>query len=235
MTNPCDRADCPVVAPTSRHLGKIKATTLPAGTKLFRGVRAPHSPTAMVPGVGNSRFAPLVNTEHVYVSRTATAALLESALHHLSGPQPTIWRVELANWSLGETTLAADVRLADLRDPALTRVGIERPSLVDTMPVHYPCTRQWATMLQDHTIDGGPIDGILWNSRQADIHARANQYGLLGDLLTHRQIEVAVLWSPNGPARPFKPRGAKTRPLVTETGVDQLMLELSALLGVPIE
>lgn len=189
----------------------------------------------MVPGVGNSRFAPLVDTNHVYVSRTATAALLESALHHLSGPQPTIWRAELASWSLGETALATDLRLADLRDPALTRLGIARSALVDTQPLHYPCTRQWASALHHHNIDDDPIDGMLWNSRQADIHARANQYGLLGDLLTHRQIEVAVLWSPNGPARPFKPRGAKIRPLITDDGVDQLMLELSALLGVPIE
>lgn len=235
MTNPCGRADCPVAPLDKRRLGKIKATTLPAGTKVYRGVRSPHSPTSMVPGVGDSRFAPLPDTSHVYVSRTATAALLESALHHLSGPQPTIWRVELERWSLGHTALATEARLADLRDPALTRLGIERTELVDTQPVHYACTREWAAELQHHMIDREPIDGILWNSRQADIHARANKFGLLGDLLTHRQIEVAVLWSPHGPARPFKARGASIRPLVTEEGVDQLMLELSALLQVPIE
>lgn len=234
MTTACGRADCPVAQPTS-HIKDLKAAVMPAGARLFRGVPSQYDAADLVPGLGNTRFAPLADTHHVYVSRTATAALLESALHHLTGPEPTIWKTELGRWSLGEVTLESDVRLGDLRDPELTRMGVARDALVDTSPFHYRCTRRWAEALQHHMIDGAPIHGLLWHSRQADIHARANAGGLLGDLLTHRQIEVAVLWHPNGPKQPLGRPAQNVRPLVTRDGVDRLMLELSALLRVPIE
>lgn len=206
-----------------------------AGTPLHRGVLSKFPADGLVPGLGNTRFAPLDETSHVYVSRTATAALLESVLHHLTGPDPTIWRVEIARWSLGEVVLDVDVRLVDLRDAELERLGLERSQLVDTSPFHYACTRRWAQALQHRKVDGRHIDGMLWNSRQADIHARANAEGLLGDLLTHRQIEVAVLWHPHCNEQPLRTTSTEVRPLVTGDGVDRLMLELSALLRVPIE
>jgi hypothetical protein len=53
---------------------------VPAGTVLHRGARQvhPHT-TALVPGVGNTRFAPLEGVAHTYVATTAFAALLEAA------------------------------------------------------------------------------------------------------------------------------------------------------------
>lgn len=209
---------------------------LPAGTVLHRGVQKKFAKTDLVPGKGNTRFAPLADAHHVYVSRTATAALLESALHHASGPDPTIFQVELAKWTLASVQLASDVRLVDLRDPELDRLELGRNQLVNTEAVHYPCTRRWAEAVQHRKIGGQPVHGILWHSRQADLHADAHQGGLLGDLLQHRSIEVGVLWHPHAPKRPFVRRAARTNPLVYPDGtLDQLVYELSALIRAPIE
>jgi post-segregation antitoxin (ccd killing protein) len=65
---------------------------------------------------------------------------------------------------------------------------------VDTDPLHHPCTREWAGEIAAGRSGPGPVDGLLWHSRQADLHARSHQDGLLGDLLTHRATEVAVIW-----------------------------------------
>lgn len=189
-----------------------------------------------MPGKGDTRFAPLPATHHVYVSRTATAALLESALHHASGPNPTIYQIELAKWTLASVQLAKDLRLVDLRDGELDRLGIDRTALVNTEALHYACTRRWAEALQHRKIGAQPVHGIVWHSRQADLHAFAHEGGLLGDLLKHRSIEVAVLWNPNAPKRPFVRRAVRTNPLVYPDGtLDQLVYELSALIRAPIE
>jgi len=215
---------------------RLRSVVWPRGTDLHRGVRKKYAPSDLVPGMGNTRFAPLRDTQHVYVSRTATAALLESALHHASGPDPTIYQVELARWNLASVQLANDVRLVDLRDSELDRLEVDRTALVNTEALHYGCTRRWAEALQHRKIGGHQVDGIVWHSRQADLHALAHQGGLLGDLLKHRSIEVAVLWHPHAPKRPFVRRAVRTIPLVYPDGtLDQLVYELSALIRAPIE
>jgi len=132
--------------------------------------------------------------------------------------------------------LAKDIRLVDLRDQELERLDIDRTALVNTSAMHYPCTRRWAEAVQHRKIGGQQAHGIVWHSRQADLHAFAHQGGLLGDLLQHRSIEVAVLWHPHAPKRPFVRRAARTIPLVYPDGtLDQLVYELSALIRAPIE
>jgi hypothetical protein len=201
---------------------------------VHRGFVHRFPPEILVPGVGDTRFAPLPGTTHTYVSATRTAALLESALHEMSGPDATIYRAQLAPWSLAPMRLVEDVRLVDLRDPQLVRLGVERRQLVDTDPLHYACTRRWAAALQDHHVGGYEVAGIVWHSRQADLHARAQRGGLAEDLLAHRAIEVAVLWHPHGPARPLRLDGSPERLLVGGRG-SRLVAELAVLLQAPIE
>ena len=125
------------------------------------------------------------------------------------------------------------VRLVDLRDPQLERLGLDRDQLVATTARHYPCTRRWAAALQHRRVGGYPVAGAVWHSRQADLHRRANPTGLAADLLVHRPVEVAVLWSPEGPARPLRTAG-RAEPLLVEGRPARLVEELSALIGAPI-
>lgn len=188
----------------------------------------------MPPGSGDTRFAPLPNTSHGYFGATRTVSLLESALHAASGPDPTIYLAELAPFTVTEVELTADVRLSDLRDNELGRLGLRRSALVDSLPLHYPCTRIWAERLQFRRPGGYHRGGILWHSRQADLHARAHPGGLLADVLHHSPVEVGVLWHPAGPGSPLVTTGA-AEPLVVDGRPSRLVTELSAVTGIPIE
>jgi hypothetical protein len=89
--------------------------TWPADERLHRGHRLAHPAVELVPGVGDTRFAPLADLHHTCLSRSRTAGLLESALHELSGADPTIYLATLDGWGLTEVALRAPVALADLR------------------------------------------------------------------------------------------------------------------------
>lgn len=230
---PCGRSSCPVVVPSARLLRRVAVVTWAAGERLHRGHRLGNAPDALVPGIGDSRFAPLPDTHHTYVSRSRTAGLLESALHELSGRDPTIYLAQLDGWALTEVALTADVVLADLRDAALDRLGIARAALVDSDPLHHPCTRRWAAALRERGVARTPVAGVVWHSRQADLHARSHRDGLLGDLLAHRATEVAVLWQ--APGAPSGLRAvADSEPLLHHGRPARLVVELSALTGAPL-
>ncbi|CAN5653853.1 MAG: RES domain-containing protein [Iamia sp.] len=200
----------------------------------YRGGSSLRPADDLVPGRGDTRFAPLPGTRHLYIGATRTVVLLETALHEASGPDPAIYAVALEDRQITPVELTEPLRFADLRDPELARLGIDRAGLVDTTPLHYPCTRVWAGALQHHRAGGRAVVGALWHSRQADLHARANPDGLVADLVRHQPAEVAVLWHPEGPAAPVVVTGP-SEPLVVDHGVSRLVVELSALIGAPIE
>ena len=86
------------------------------------------------------------------------------------------------------------MRLIDLRDPRLDRLGIPRSSLPATSAAHYPCTRRWAQALHDRRVGGQPTHGLTWHSRQAELHARAMaDRPALRELLDTHPAEVASL------------------------------------------
>lgn len=233
MTAPWGRGDCRVAPPDPDLLAQLSAVTWPADERLHRGHRLVHPADELVPGVGNTRFAPLADLHHTSLSRSRTAGLLESALHELSGADPTIYLATLDGWGLTEVTLRAPVLLADLRNPELDRIGVARDRLVDTDPLHYTCTREWAGEIAAGGSGAGRVDGMLWHSRQADLHARSHQDGLLGDLLTHRATEVAVIWRPPTAAA-LLDTVSDTESLVGAGRPARLVVELSALTGAPI-
>ena len=65
-----------------------------------------------------------------------------------------------------------------------------RAQLITTTAAHYCCTRQWARWLHEHRIGGAKVAGILWHSRQAELHQP-----------TIRR-EVFVLWGDRAPSGP---------------------------------
>ncbi len=207
MTAPgcADSGTCPVPAPEEFDLRHLTSTVLPAGTPLRRGHKSRYPGDEPVPGVADlpdptqmTRFAPLVGQPHAYVARREIAALLESVLHDIVPSVPRIrWR-QLRAWSLSHVTLREETRLIDLRDPALTDLGLARHQLVSTDPGHYPCTRLWAHALCGRHVGGKPTLGLLWHSRQAEIHAEQGVRPLMADVLVGEQTEVAVVWPSRG-------------------------------------
>lgn len=230
---PCGRDDCPVPDPAAARHRLVRTTVWEKGARLYRGVPVgARSPSALVRG-GDSRFAPLPGVAHAYVARSRTAALLESALHEASGPDPTIYLARLVRREIAPVELTEDIRLVDLRDPSLLRLRVARAALVNTTPAHYPCTRLWAQELCLRRPGGHRVGGAVWESRQADLHVAANPGGLVADVLRHEPVEVAVLWHPSGPEKPLRSVGPR-EPLVVDGRATRLVEELSSLIGAPV-
>ena len=66
---------------------------------------------------------------------------------------------------------AEELRLADLRDPVLESIGIKREQIASSPSEHYACTRRLARRIHEVGADSGPVHGIIWHSRQAELHA----------------------------------------------------------------
>jgi hypothetical protein len=222
-----------VPRPEARLLRRLRTTVPPAGTLLRRGHRTVYpDATQLVPGTGDTRFAPLDGVSHVYVAATTFAALLESAFHDAAPPAPRIPVAVLSRWVEAEMLLARDVRLIDLRDPQLERLGIARSSLTATLAAHYPCTRSWARALHGRRIGGHPTHGLIWHSRQAELHARAMaQRPALRELLDTHPADVAVLWSPPATDPMLTATGGGLGRLDRDAG-DRYVTDLVALLGI---
>lgn len=232
-----DPSGCPVPDPDEVDLRRLTSVVLPAGTPLRRGHRRRYEPDVPVPA-GDAvpapplmgRFAPVVGASHAYVARREVAALLESVLHEVVPGIPRIrWR-RLDGWALSHVTLRADARLIDLRDGALAALGLERRQLVATDPSHYPCTRRWAERLCGRHVGGKPTLGLLWHSRQAELHADQGVRPLLADVLVGEQAEVAVLWPPS--RLPLLAAEEGPWPLAVGRGFE-LMRDVATLLGAP--
>lgn len=229
----CGRDDCPVPQPRSADLRRLRTHTLPAGTRLRRGHKLTHpDPSELVPAAGDTRFAPLEGVRHVYAAATTFAALLESAFHDAAPPAPRMPVAMLGQWSEAEVALRRGVRLIDLRDPELDRLGIPRTALVATSAAHYPCTRQWARVLHNRRVGGHQTHGLIWHSRQSELQARALDHRpALRELIDTHPAWVAVLWAPPAPARLLRATGRGLGRLDRGDG-DRYVTDLVALLGV---
>lgn len=239
MTAPgcADPDGCPVPAPDDLDLRRLTSMVLPAGTPLRRGHKSRYPAHEPAPAAhdlpeptGMTRFAPVPGAPHAYVARREIAALLETALHDVVPDTPRIRWPQLVHWSLSHVTLRADTRLIDLRDPALGDLGLERRQLVATDPGHYPCTRAWTDLLHGRHVGGRPTHGLIWHSRQAEIHADQGIRPLLADVLVGEQAEVAILWPTAG--RVSLDRNAGPWELGHGRGLE-LVRDLANLLGAP--
>jgi hypothetical protein len=224
-------ADCPVSDPDPEVLRRVRSHTVEAGTVLFRGHKADHPADGFVPGVGNTRFGPLDGRGHSYASRRQTAALLESAFHDAVPPEPRVYQHRLATWSVAEVRPVVNLRLVDLRDPELERLGIARDALVTTSPAHYACTREWAATLAGRHVGGHTTHGLLWHSRQTELHARADHNPLTSDLLRSGETtEIVVVYAPPASMGTLEATGGGPGPLATGDG-ERLATAMANLIG----
>lgn len=239
MTAPgcADSDGCPVPDPDEVDLRHLTSMVLPAGTPLRRAHKRRYPAHQPVPAsealpepVRMTRFAPVPGVAHAYVARRQIAALLEAVLHDVVPGAPRIRWPQLEHWSLSHVALRRDLRLIDLRDPALAALDLERDQLVSTDPGHYPCTRAWADRLHGRHVGGKPTYGLIWHSRQAEIHADQGVRPILADVLVGEQAEVAVLWPAD--VRPLLDLHAGPWPLDEGRGLE-LVRDVANLLGAP--
>ncbi len=193
---PCGSARCPV---PHKPPTRLRSTVWFAGARLHPAHKHTHPAHELVPGTYITRFAQR-SSSHLYVATTEIGALLDSALHDAAPTYPRIHVPTLSAWSESIVELRHDVRLFDLRDPELRRLGIGRDQLVSTPPVHSACTRRWASYLVGRPVGEQQAHGIVWHSRQAELHTRAQaDRPAFARLLSDHPTEVAVVWPPPAP------------------------------------
>ncbi len=225
---PCGRADCPIIAPANIDRRRLRTIELPAGTERFRVGQLRFGDSLFAPaGAGNGRFSPLADRQHLYVAEQRSAALLESALHEASGPNPRIYRAQLARYELMRVRLRSTTPLLDLRDAALDALGLERHQLTGAGPRHYPCTQVVAERLAGTK----GCHGLLWTSRQGTLHAERNPDGLASEVLRHDSLDVAVVYRPDHRGRIDI---LEREPLVQHDEVSRFALELASLLRIAV-
>ncbi len=190
----CGQPDCPIVRPDLIDRRSLRVHTLAAGTEQYRVSQLRFGTSVFTPpGNGNGRFSPLDQRGHTYVAEQRSAAILESALHEASGPNPRIYSVTLAAFGLHRLRFADPIRLIDLRDPALAALGLDRSQITGAGPRHYPCTRAVAERIAGTK---GTV-GLVWTSRQGSMHAERNPDGLASEVLRHESLDVAVVYAPD--------------------------------------
>ncbi len=164
---------------------------------IVRSYSVAHGVGAFNPGRGDTRFAPVLDhrgevVPTLYAGADEITALLETVfhdVHHTVEPRLVLERALLQRalvWLAPPRALT----LVDLRDQALTALGLTRAQLVATTSAHYPCTRTWAAWLHRARPEA---DGLLWHSRQSELSldTAAEAMLLFGDRVSD-QLEIAA-------------------------------------------
>lgn len=232
MTAPgcLDPGGCPVPSVHGLDLRRLRLAQLPAGTTFHTAYRQSVWPALFNPSAGNARFSPLYDgsatvVPSMYGALTQTVALLETAFHgvHQAGTKMISQSIDLASRGLVALTTPVPLKLVDLRDEPLARLGLARAAMVSTTPQHYACTREWAAAIYRRRIGGVSPDGLLWRSRIAEL-AQADSL-LLRDLLSVAS-DVFVVFGDRVPMAPdrWRPGDPHYRDLTTGTGRELIEL-----------
>ena len=146
-------------------------TTLKKGSCLFRVHHQKYEGTAFNPGVGQpSRFSPIVdsvgnNIPTLYAGNSKNSALAESVFRNLVSISPAITRFSLRKQLLSTLQNTRKLRLVDLTQNGLRRLGLKRNQLLESEYDSYKQTARWAEAL--HNLND-EIDGMVWISTQYD-------------------------------------------------------------------
>jgi hypothetical protein len=193
-----DPTNCPVPnPPAGNRVGDFPTTVLPADAEVCRGFEFKWGYDSFNPGFGDTRFAPFINAAGeavptLYGGVGDVVVLLETVFHevHHDVADRIIYEAIVRKWGLAFVRIPRNVVVVDLRDEALKELGLSRSQLITTTAEHYGCTREWARWLHGHRIGRTKVAGILWHSRQAELHEPAIRR------------EVFVLWGDRAPSAP---------------------------------
>ena len=167
---------CPVAAAALTGLarrGQLPTTGIAEGSAWHRVYSSQFGHAEANPGYGDARFSPFNETgtntsvPTVYLAMTPHAALLETVLRDVG--EWIVREVSEARF-YGQLHVGLEmteaVRVADLRNSALTKLNIPRSAIASSPQEHYPCTRTVAKAV--HASEQN-LAGIVWHSRQAEI------------------------------------------------------------------
>ncbi len=133
---------------------------------------------------GNARFSPIVNAKGktipaLYGGSTFECAAMETVFRDIpySPGFKTFDKDKLTNKRTSVISPARDLKLVDLSNKALRKLGISRLQLIDSDAADYPNTRPWAVALHEQF---SQAQGLVWVSRQDD---EASAVVLFGDRL----------------------------------------------------
>lgn len=145
--------------------------------------------TDLNPGFGHGRFHPFKDPKGrivptLYGSSTLEGALSESIFHNvpLHGPLRSIRRSVLRPMQISTLAPRRDLRLIQLHDFGLRRLGISRVELIEAED--YPSTVAWAAAFHAWS---GEVDGLVWVSR---MHDTAFALVLFGDRVARTDLEI---------------------------------------------
>ena len=186
---PPQRLQCPdpTGCPVTPALPRLRVTTLPAGTPLYRVYDGTWGYDEHNPGYGDARFSPFDDTSDghrvpsMYLAATPAAALLETVFHEVhQSSSRIIYERDLRGKLLAHLTLPTAARLGDLHDAELVRHHLTRSQVVASPAEHYPCTRRLAIAARTQ---GTPLQGLIWHSRQSELagHPATEVLVLFGD------------------------------------------------------
>ena len=170
---------CPVAADALTELaraGHLPTCTIVEGRTWHRAYSSQFGHTEANPGYGDARFSPFneartaARVPTVYLAKTPHAALLETVLRDVG--EWIVREVSEARF-YGQLHVGLEtterLRVADLRNSALTKLNIPRSAIVSSPQEHYPCTRTVAKAIHASKQN---LAGIVWHSRQAEISHR---------------------------------------------------------------
>ncbi len=148
--------------------------------------------TEFNPGPGPSgRFHPFTDGEGkrvptLYAADDLEGALSETVFHSVPvrGPHKRVAKLALQPMVASVLACDRDLTLVKLYGPGLSRLGISRAELIETLPEEYGRTAAWAQAL--HASDGS-IDGLIWVSRQNDA---TQALVLFGDRVERAALQV---------------------------------------------
>lgn len=142
----------------------------PAGQQFVRCHHSRFGSTEFNPDPGvSSRFRPFVARRRtvatLYGSKSVEGALSETLFQAVptAGPDRRVRLSSLGAWSISYLEPLRELRLADLRDPALAAIGMTREELIESPATAYPQTAAWAEALYRSPL---APDGLIWNARQ---------------------------------------------------------------------
>ncbi len=157
--------------------------TWPAGRPIHRIHLDRYAANAFNPGVhGNARFSPITNAKGrpirtLYGGIDFECAAMETVFHDVPFAPgfKSYDKRKLSGQTHSVLEPRQDLKLADLRNVALRKLGVPRAGLIDTEKDAYPRTRKWAAAIHARHAS---LQGLVWVSRQDD---RAQAVMLFGD------------------------------------------------------
>ena len=159
--------------PTPPALLHVTLTELHAGQILHRVHQTRYQATQFNPGVhGNARFSPIQNGQGnpiptLYGGTTMDCALMETVFHDVPYTPgfKTFDKSKLVGQLYSTAKVMQPVKVVDLSNVPLRKLGITRKQLIDTEKNQYHATRKWAEALHHQCSEA---QGLSWVSRQDD-------------------------------------------------------------------